>query len=122
MDNHPDFDDIRNSESFHSWAKAQPESIQTWIYNNSGDADLASRALDLFKKDKGAVSSPKKQRSNSNPSRKSAADMVSTKTTTVDTQQDKIWTEREIAAMSIDQFDRYEDDINQAVSEGRVVK
>jgi hypothetical protein len=48
--------------------------------------------------------------------------MVSTKTTTVDPKQDKIWTEREIAAMSIDQFDRYEDDINQAVSEGRVAK
>jgi len=122
MENHPDFDDIRNSETFHSWAKSQPESIQTWIYNNTGDADLASRALDLFKKDKGADSSPKKQRLNSKKSRQSAADMVSTKTTTVDTQQDKIWTEREIAAMSIDQFDRYEDDINQAVSEGRVVK
>jgi len=122
MDNHPDFDDIRNSETFHSWAKAQPESIQTWIYNNTGDADLASRALDLFKKDTGVDSSPKKKRSNSKPSRKSAADMVSTKTTTVDPKQDKIWTEREIAAMSIDQFDRYEDDINQAVSEGRVAK
>ena len=120
--NHPDFDDLRNSETFHSWAKAQPESIQTWIYNNSGDADLASRALDLFKKDAGVVSSPKKKRSNSKPSRKSAADMVSTKTTTVEPRQDKIWTEREITAMSIEQFDKYEDDINQAVSEGRVVK
>jgi hypothetical protein len=49
--NHPDFDELRNSDGFHSWAKAQPESIQSWIYNNSGDADLASRALDLFKKD-----------------------------------------------------------------------
>tara|TARA_R110000765_G_C18880332_1_gene601982 strand:+ start:90 stop:950 length:861 start_codon:yes stop_codon:yes gene_type:complete len=121
-DNHPDFDDIRNNEEFHSWAKAQPESIQTWIYSNSGDADLASRALDLFKKDTGVGASSKKKRSNSKKSGKSAADMVSTKTTTVDTQQDKIWTEREITAMSIDQFDRYEDDINQAVSEGRVVK
>ena len=48
--------------------------------------------------------------------------MVSTKTTTVEPKQEKIWTEREIAAMSIDQFDKYEDEINQAVSEGRVVK
>jgi hypothetical protein len=122
MDNHPDFDDIRNSETFHSWAKAQPESIQTWIYNNTGDADLASRALDLFKKDTGADSSPNRKKSNSKRSRKSAADMVSTKTTTVDSRQDKIWTEREITAMSLDQFDKYEEDINQAVSEGRVVK
>ena len=121
MDNHPDFDDIRNSETFHSWAKAQPESIQTWIYNNTGDADLAIRALDLFKKDTGADSSPNRKKSNSKRSRKSAADMVSTKTTTVDTRQDKIWTEREIASMSLDQFDKYEEDINQAVSEGRVV-
>ena len=120
-DNHPDFDELRNSDNFHSWAKAQPESIQTWIYNNTGDADLASRALDLFKKDTGMDSTPKNKRSNSKPSRKSAADMVSTKTTTVDTRQDKIWTEREIAAMSLDQFDKYEEDINQAVSEGRVV-
>jgi len=48
--------------------------------------------------------------------------MVSTKTTTVEPRQDKIWTEREIAAMSLDQFDQHEDAINQAVSEGRVVK
>ena len=48
--------------------------------------------------------------------------MVSTKTTSVDTKQPKIWTEREIAAMSLDQFDKYEEDIKQAMTEGRVVK
>jgi hypothetical protein len=48
--------------------------------------------------------------------------MVSTKTKTIDTQEPKIWTEREIAAMSLDQFDKYEDEIQQALSEGRVVK
>ena len=47
--------------------------------------------------------------------------MVSTKTTSVDARQPKIWTEREIAAMSLDQFDRYEEEINQAMIEGRVV-
>ena len=123
MDKHPDFDDIRNSDEFHSWAKAQPDSIQDWIYKNTGDADLASRALDLFKKDSGVDVPPKRtRRSNSKESKKSAADMVSTKTTSVEPQQDKIWTEREIAAMSIEQFDRFEEQINQAVSEGRVVK
>ena len=121
-DNHPDFDDIRNSDDFHSWAKAQPNDIQKWIYSNKGNAELAGRALDLFKKDIGINSSPKRRKSNSKQSRKSAADMVSTKTTTVEPRQDKIWTEREIAAMSLDQFDQHEDAINQAVSEGRVVK
>jgi hypothetical protein len=29
---HPDFEDIRNSDDFHGWAKEQPASIQAWIY------------------------------------------------------------------------------------------
>ena len=120
MDKHPDFEDIRNSDDFHSWAKEQPKSIQDWVYNNADDADLASRALDLFKKDIGMDVAPKKSRSKQ--SRKSAADMVSTKTTSVEPQQEKIWTEKEIASMSMDQFDRYEAEISEAMQQGRIVK
>jgi hypothetical protein len=46
--------------------------------------------------------------------------MVSTKTTGVDPKQPKIWTESEIAKMSLDQFDKYENEIREAISEGRV--
>ena len=120
--NHPDFDDLRNSDDFHGWAKEQPKSIQDWIYNNSDDADLASRALDLFKKDLGLEVTSRAKKPSSKKSKKSAADMVSTKTTAVEPKQDKIWTEREIAAMSIQEFDRFEDEIGQAITEGRVVK
>jgi len=121
LSQHPDFDDIRNSEDFHSWAKDQPESIQDWIYNNADDPDLASRALDLFKKDLN-IDSSKTKKPSLTKSKKSAADMVSTKTTSVDPRQEKIWTEREIARMSIDEFDRFEDEIGKAIHEGRVVK
>jgi len=120
MDKHPDFEDIRNSDDFHGWAKEQPKSIQDWVYNNADDADLASRALDLFKRDIGIDTVQKK--SNSQKSRKSAADMVSTKTTTVEPQQTKIWTEKEIAAMSMDEFDRYEAEISEAMQQGRIAK
>jgi hypothetical protein len=119
MDKHPDFEDIRNSDDFHGWAKEQPKSIQDWVYNNADDADLASRALDLFKRDIG-MDVPKK--SNSKKSRKSAADMVSTKTTTVEPQQTKVWTEKEIAAMSMDEFDRHEAEISEAMQQGRIAK
>ena len=116
--NHPDFEDIRGSESFHEWAGVQPEQIQEWIYNNPDNAQLASKAIDLYKIENGIQTQTKSQ-----PRQKgSAADMVSTKTKTIDTQEPKIWTEREIAAMSLDQFDKYEDEIQQAISEGRVVK
>ena len=120
MDRHPDFEDIRNSDDFHTWAKEQPESIQNWIYSNTDDADLASRALDLFKKDFGIE--PTKTKSNSKPTRKSAADMVSTKTTTVEPKQEKVWSEREIAAMSVAEFDKYEKEISDAMQEGRIIK
>ena len=119
-DRHPDFDDIRNSDDFHEWAKEQPESIQQWIYNNADDADLASRAIDLFKKDKG-IDVPKKETKSSSKT-KSAADMVSTKTTAVEPKSEKVWSEREIAAMSMDEFDKYESEISEAMQQGRIVK
>ena len=121
MEKHPDFEDIRNSDDFHNWAKEQPESIQDWIYSNAEDADLASRALDLFKKDFG-IDVSKKEKSNSKQTKKSAADMVSTKTTAVEPKQEKIWSETEIAAMSMDEFDRHEAEISEAMIQGRIVK
>ena len=117
---HPDFDDIRNSDDFHTWAKEQPSSIQKWIYDNANDADLASRAIDLFKKDKG-IDVPKKETKSSSKT-KSAADMVSTKTTAVEPKSEKVWSEREIAAMSMDEFDKYESEISEAMQQGRIVK
>ena len=120
-ENHPDFEDIKNSDTFQDWTKEQPESIKQWITGNTNDADLASRALDLFKKDFG-IESSKKKRSNSKPTKQSAADMVSTKTTSVDTKQEKVWSEREIAALSMAEFDKYEKEISDAMQEGRITK
>ncbi len=120
MSRHPDFEDIKNSDDFHEWAKQQPLAIQDWIYKNVDDADLASRALDLFKRDIG-MDVPKETKSSSK-TRQSAADMVSTKTTTVEPKQQKVWSEREIAAMSMDEFDKYEKEISDAMQEGRIVK
>ena len=121
MERHPDFNDIRNSDDFHSWAKEQPDSIQKWIYENANDADLASRAIDLFKKDIGMEVTPKKTKSNSKQ-KKSAADIVSTKTTSVEPVQEKIWSEKEIAAMSMAEFDKHESEISEAMQQGRIIK
>ena len=120
VERHPDFEDIRNSDDFHGWAKEQPKSIQDWIYSNASDADLASRALDLFKKDFGIE--PTKTESSSKQTRKSAADMVSTKTKSIEPNQQKVWSEKEIAAMSIAEFDKYESEISEAMQYGRIVK
>ena len=120
LNKHPDFADIRDSDEFHNWAKEQPEDIQNWVYNNPHNVGLASRAIDLFKSDTGIPQ--KRQTQKKSPrSNSKAADIVSTKTTTVEsTAEPKIWTQEEIAALPMDEFDRLESEIDKAVEEGRV--
>jgi len=121
QERHPDFDQIRGDDSFHEWAQEQPDQIQDWIYNNPNNVTLAVKALDLYKLETGKGQGSRKRRSgNRQPQGGSAADMVSTKTTNVDAKEAKIWTESEIAKMSLDQFDRHEDEIKIAMEEGRV--
>lgn len=123
-DRHPDFDEIRGDDGFHEWAQEQPDQIQDWIYNNPDNVTLAVKALDLYKLETGKGQNnrgsnrgrPKKKQEGS------AADMVSTKTTNLDPQQGRIWTESEIGKMSLDQFDKYEEEIREAMIEGRVVR
>ena len=117
---HPDFEDIRGDEQFHGWAKEQPEEIQRWIYKNPDNVGLASRAIDLYKMENNIAI--KKSSRPSQLSRSNAADMVSTKTTGVEPQQSKIWTQREIASLSLDDYDRYEEEIDRAIQEGRVAR
>ena len=119
---HPDFDELRNSDEFHIWAESQPAEIKDWVYNNPNNASLASKAIDLFKLESGVVTgtpteTKPKSRSKAN---NNAADMVSTKTTSVETNEPKIWTQEEIAALPMDEFDRLESEIDLAVREGRV--
>ena len=64
---------------------------------------------------------PKKTKSSSR-TRGNAADMVSTKTTSIEPKQQKVWSEREIAALSIAEFDKYEKDISDAMQEGRIIR
>lgn len=114
---HPDFDKIKEDDAFHAWAEAQPEEIQDWIYRNPDNPDLASRAIDFYKAEKGIKSSlATKPRSQSN------ADLVSTKSAAPEVRQAKIWKLSEIDRLTPDQYDKYEAEIDKAVAEGRVVK
>jgi len=116
---HPDFEDIRGDDKFHNWAQEQPEAIQGWIYENPDNVTLAIKAIDLYKMESGI--STKKAKTRKSQPKSSAADFVSTKTTAVDAKEPKIWTQREITALSMNQFDKYEAEIDQAIMEGRVI-
>lgn len=119
---HPDFSEIRQSDEFHEWAKSQPEAIQDWVYNNPNDVSLAIKAIDFYKMESGLSSQPSSsKKAQSQPVSPSAADMVSTKTKAVNANEPKIWTQREIAALSMDEYDKHEKEIDSAIIEGRVV-
>lgn len=117
---HPDFDELRASNEFHTWAKTQPDQIQDWIYNNPNNVTLAIKAIDLYKLENDISSKPSKRKASKSQSTGSAADMVSTKTTTVDSKEPRVWTRREIASLSMDDYDKFEQEIDLAVKEGRV--
>ena len=119
MEKHPDYSDLRNNDDFHNWAETQPEEIQDWIYNNPNNASLASKAIDLYKMEVGSSTTVKQQKPSSNRQAQ-ASEMVSTKTTSVEAKEAKIWTQEEIAALPMDQFDRLESEIDRALEEGRV--
>lgn len=115
---HPDFEQIRESDEFHSWAESQPEAIKGWVYGNATNAELASRAIDLFKQDTG--------KSKSKPELSgdlvAASEMVKVKNSKeIGYGSKKIWTRSQIAAMSQSEFDKNEKTITEAMSEGRVV-
>ena len=119
MEKHPDYSDLRNNDDFHNWAETQPEEIQDWIYNNPNNASLASKAIDLYKMEVGSSTSVRQQKPSSNRQAQ-ASEMVSTKTTSVEAKEPKIWTQEEIAALPMDEFDRLESEIDRALEEGRV--
>ena len=50
---HPDFSEIRQKDEFHQWASKQDPVIQSWLYENTSNAQLAGRAIDLYKMDSG---------------------------------------------------------------------
>ena len=117
---HPDFSDIRESDDFHQWAETQPEEIKGWIYSNSTNATLASRAIDLFKQDVGK--STKKSKTELSGDLVPASEMIQVRNSKdIGYGSKKIWTRSQIAAMSQSEFDKNEQAITEAMSEGRVI-
>ena len=58
--------------------------------------------------------------SSKKPTKQSAADMVSTKTTSVEPNQQKVWSLKEIEAMSVAEFDKFETEISDAMQNGLI--
>jgi len=114
---HPDFDEIRDSDSFHDWAEEQPKWVQDALYDNDNDARSAARAIDLYKSDMGITT--KKSKSD-----KDAAKSVSTKNTRNKPQDSEAGTylkESTVQKMSPQEYEAKSDEIMEAIRSGKFV-
>ena len=116
---HPDFEQIRSDDTFHNWAEEQPKWVQDALYENVDDAKSVSRVIDLYKTDKGI--STKSKRDNS--SDKAAAASVKTKGSSVPDTDDtsKYIRESEVAAMSIKEYEKRQEEILDAQRNKRFI-
>ena len=116
---HPDFSDIRSQDDFHKWAEEQDPTIQSWLYENTSNAKLAARAIDLYKMDRGMSKLTKTEEKDV---KKEAAKAISKtrKATDSETPKKKIWTTSEISRMKPHEFEKFEKDIDLARLEGRI--
>jgi hypothetical protein len=99
---HPDFEEIRADDAFHTWAESQPKVIQDALYENAEDAKSVGRVIDMYKVDKGI----KDSRPVNND--KDAASSVRTKRNTQVQQDDasNYLRESQVAKMSIKEYEK----------------
>ena len=72
---HPDLDNILRSEDYRMWVDSQPKEIQNWV--NGTHPTLASRGLDLYKKDRNIAHAANKEKETSTTQKADAAELVS---------------------------------------------
>jgi len=114
---HPDFDEIRDSDEFHTWAEDQPKWVQDALYENDNDARSAARAIDLYKADMGITS--KKATTD-----KDAAKSVSTKNSRSKPQENESSTylkESQVQKMSPQEYEKRSDEIMEAIRSGKFI-
>jgi hypothetical protein len=112
---HPDFDDLRADDKFHTWAEEQSKWVQDVLYENQDDAKAVISVLNLYKVDTGQTVSAKKERA------KSAATEVNPRSgqTKISTDDKPSFSESQIKKNSDKWFLDNEKAIVEAMREGR---
>lgn len=123
---HPDYLSIVKSSTFLEWLDAQAPDIQAWVKENSSNATLFIRALDLYKMDSGITKQMPVRTERVSAETKmdtSAADDVSVsgKSVSVGDTNKRIWSRKEIRQLIADnKFEQYEEELDLAMAEGRI--
>ena len=116
---HPDFNELKSEEKFLSWLEEQPTSISDGIYNNNTDAKWAARVIDLYKADNN-IGTKKQTRSKKNEDAAAAVTRQQAKEVSTKDKEGKIWKASQIAKMKPWEFEKFEAELYQARTEGRI--
>jgi len=114
---HADFDDLRDSDTFHDWVEEQPKWVQDALYENAEDARSVVRVIDLYKSDKGMTKEGKKAKT------KAAASAIvksSKAELDADETQGSI-KESDVKRMSAQEFEKREEEITKAIQSGKFI-
>ena len=114
---HPDFDELRDSDDFHTWAGEQPKWVQDALYENQDDPRSVVRVIDLFKVDNGMDIKSKKKTT------KDAASQVKTKRNTRidDAGVAGQILESQVQKMTAQQYEARSDEIMEAIRSGKFI-
>lgn len=119
---HPDLPELLESEDFHGWVKLQPMDIQKALYENSDDYMLAARMIDLYKADKARRDNkPNKTANKANLNEAARSITKAPPVADVEGSQGKQWKLSEIEKLSRHDFERFENEIDKARLEGRII-
>jgi len=114
---HPDFQEIRADDAFHSWAEKQPKVVQDALYENSEDAKSVARVIDLYKSDQGI-----KTKGVSGSDKAAASSVKAKGRSTPDTDDSsKYLSESQVAKMSMKEYEKRMDEIFDAQRSGKFI-
>lgn len=114
---HPDFDKIEDSDDFHDWAEEQPKWVQDALFENENDVKAAARAIDLYKADR-------KINTRKPVDPRAAAQAVNTRgrsTPNATADQDGVFYESQVQKMSVQEYEKNQEDIVKAMRSGKFV-
>ena len=114
---HPDFDEIRNDDSFHEWAEEQPKWVQDALYENDNDARSAARAIDLYKADKGI----KTKKPSSDKDAASSVSARNSRSKPTNDDSSNYLRESEVQRMSAIEYEKKSDQIMEAIRSGKFI-
>lgn len=112
---HPDFDELRDSDAFHDWAKKEPKWVKDALYDNSEDPASVARVIDLYKMHNGLDTKSKKKAT------KAAASAVVTRRSTKPDSNDTAghFSESQVHKMTAIEYEKNSDAIMEAIRAGK---